>query len=556
MTTPSRDDGSEKFRYSTTSRMLADAVQEIALKLGFNPKVKFEPRSCERHLDMYRVYWATVEPQRTIKKKNIALEEYDGKVWCLTVPTGLLVTRRNGFIGIHGNSGKVLQLTNEYELIDNEITNGLMLNNAILNGEGPSYSNAQVGLITMAKRLERFRQEVSYWIEERILRPVSEWNGFVTKGKRDQEEYVVPTIKWDDLQLRDESSKLQTMMQARQAGDISAETIIESLGLDYDQEVERLRMEQMANMVSGPGGGGPGGAPPPGMGGGFGGGGDAGGGMPPMPGGEGGVPPPGGPPGVPGGQPAGEGMPPMAGAASSNPYNVRTAELSRNAEIKRRDGMYRAAAKSANSLYKSRVGAYFADIQRRYAKNGYKSDAHRQFLQSVMPVSVKLNAGPLPGTMDSVFPMEFTYLPDGGPCIVPMNRQAYSEFMQYASDKGKERARKVTASLQTDYDYLAAGLEGLDFGQDPRHERLLQMSRTAAPKPKAGDAEFGPKLFFTKLEQKLYNLIIQAHIPIPFYAQYAAGPNQKYQLDGAFPSVKLGVEADSDLSFLAARHPG
>ena len=44
---------------------------------------------------------------------------------------------------------------------------------------------------------------------------------------------------------------------------------------------------------------------------------------------------------------------------------------------------------------------------------------------------------------------------------------------------------------------------------------------------------------------ELYNTINLANIPYPFYAQYQAGPSLQYQLDAAFPGLKLGIEADS-----------
>jgi len=182
----------EKHRYSTTSKCLADSVQEIVLKLGKNPKIKMdsEVREKEHHLKIHRVYWSDSEATRVVRSRNISEVEYVGTVYCFTVPSGLIITRRNGKIGIHGNSGKVLQLTNEYENLNQDIIDGLMLNKAIINGEGPSYSNAQVGLLTMAKRLERFREEVAFWMEEHLYKPVSMWNGFTTEGKRGQIEYV------------------------------------------------------------------------------------------------------------------------------------------------------------------------------------------------------------------------------------------------------------------------------------------------------------------------------------------------------------------------------
>ena len=52
---------------------------------------------------------------------------------------------------------------------------------------------------------------------------------------------------------------------------------------------------------------------------------------------------------------------------------------------------------------------------------------------------------------------------------------------------------------------------------------------------------------YTGLERKLYQIVMQMGIPLAFYAQYEAGPGKNYTLDGAFPNIKLGVEADGEI---------
>ena len=51
-----------------------------------------------------------------------------------------------------GSNGKILPLNTEFDFIQNEILNGLGMNKAMLNGEGPTYANAQVGFDTLARR--------------------------------------------------------------------------------------------------------------------------------------------------------------------------------------------------------------------------------------------------------------------------------------------------------------------------------------------------------------------------------------------------------------------
>jgi hypothetical protein len=120
-------------------------------------------------------------------------------------PNLTLVTHHNFDLEWYGATGKIHALTGEFEIIDGEILDGLMLSKALLNGEGPTYGNAQVGLLAMQQRLETFRREVAHWIEQQIFKPVAEWNGFVVEGERGQDEIVFPKISFDDLNLRDDS---------------------------------------------------------------------------------------------------------------------------------------------------------------------------------------------------------------------------------------------------------------------------------------------------------------------------------------------------------------
>ena len=135
--------GKPRFRYSTTSNVLADQVQELVFKLGYCPQLSMEPRCKEEHNNVYRVNWCESSKGkggiRTVKDRNIHHAPYQGKVWCVTVKNGYFITRRNGKIAIHGNSGKILQVSSEYEYINQEILNGVGLNKQLITGEGPCY---------------------------------------------------------------------------------------------------------------------------------------------------------------------------------------------------------------------------------------------------------------------------------------------------------------------------------------------------------------------------------------------------------------------------------
>lgn len=114
-------DGSKKklknnklsFRYTTVSKMLADNVQELVFKCGYSAFISADKRP-QKSTYEYTVRWSDSKigsspivcnskskKTRTAKIKEI---DYNGAVWCLEVPTGLFITRRNNRISIHGNS--------------------------------------------------------------------------------------------------------------------------------------------------------------------------------------------------------------------------------------------------------------------------------------------------------------------------------------------------------------------------------------------------------------------------------------------------------------------
>jgi very-short-patch-repair endonuclease len=57
----------------------------------------------------------------------------------------------------------------------------------------------------------------------------------------------------------------------------------------------------------------------------------------------------------------------------------------------------------------------------------------------------------------------------------------------------------------------------------------------------------GAKYRFTDIELKLYNAIKAYKIPYQFFAQFQVNNKDKYTVDGAFPQLKIAIEADGKL---------
>ena len=239
-------------------------------------------------------------------------------------PNLTIVTHHAFDLEWYGAQGKVLTLSNEFDFINQEILDGMMINNALLNGEGPNFSAAAVGIEAMIQRLTSFRKELSEWVEEEIYLPEAMRQGFVEiDPDTGEEEYVYPKIKWNSMHLRDQQEFRRSVLQLYEKGLLSAQTVLETFEFDPDQEIERKRydaVQMVASQGGAPGmGGGEMGGGFGGMGGGDMGGGDMGGGMGGMGGGE-----MGGAPIAPGGEMGGGATPP---AMASSTTSLRTQEV-------------------------------------------------------------------------------------------------------------------------------------------------------------------------------------------------------------------------------------
>jgi len=95
------------FAFYTQSLSLANNIQILALKAGYAPSLQQYKKKTKKNIEYY-VSWSKTQdgkyPYVIGKKNHITKEQYNGTVWCMQVPSGIFVTRRNGKIGIHGNS--------------------------------------------------------------------------------------------------------------------------------------------------------------------------------------------------------------------------------------------------------------------------------------------------------------------------------------------------------------------------------------------------------------------------------------------------------------------
>jgi len=140
--------------------------------------------------------------------------------------------------GIYDTSGDITQLMKEIYI-------GLMVPSVIMDGGGDiTYANGGVALDVLRQRYFSFREMLSAWLREKIFKPVSLANGFVSY-ENSKETLIVPEVEWNHMSLFDVESHVGTLKDLSTSDNpaVSLHTLFTSLGLDYDDEQRKIRQE-------------------------------------------------------------------------------------------------------------------------------------------------------------------------------------------------------------------------------------------------------------------------------------------------------------------------
>ena len=91
--------------YSSTSRGLCEDFQELCIKLGLRSVMRLHKEANGNKKTQWRVTWSRGRDHVLGHGRENATEvPYSGKVYCCAVPTGFIVTERNGCISYQGNT--------------------------------------------------------------------------------------------------------------------------------------------------------------------------------------------------------------------------------------------------------------------------------------------------------------------------------------------------------------------------------------------------------------------------------------------------------------------
>jgi hypothetical protein len=211
----------------------------------------------------------------TLTGQDTSVEQYNGKVWCFTVPTGLFITRRNGKITIQGNSVQydndakifthdgvtvervgwnqgIYDTSSDITQLMKEIFIGLQVPQVLMDGSDITYANGGVALDVLRQRYMQFRSLLSNWLRNKIFAPISKIQGFY-EYKNKKKRLIVPEIDWNHMSLFDTNDYIQNLLTMTSGKGpekrASLHSLYRAMGLEWDDEVRKKRKEAIQDAI-------------------------------------------------------------------------------------------------------------------------------------------------------------------------------------------------------------------------------------------------------------------------------------------------------------------
>lgn len=180
--------------------------------------------------------------------REVFAQAHNNKNFTVFTHDGVSVERIGWGQGIYDISGDITQLIKEIYV-------GLLVPSVIMDGGADTtYANGGVALDVLRQRYMQFRNMLSQWLKRKIFAPISKIQGFYDYSGGEK-QLIVPEIDWNHMSLFDTGDYIQSLIQITsqsqgKAKTISTHTLYRSLGLDYQDEQQKIRKENIQDAIN------------------------------------------------------------------------------------------------------------------------------------------------------------------------------------------------------------------------------------------------------------------------------------------------------------------
>ena len=174
--------------------------------------------------------------------RNVFEEAQYDKDFKIFTHAGVAVERVGYGQGIYDISGDITQIIKEIYV-------GLQVPPVLMDGGADTtYANGGVALDVLRQRYMQFRNMMSTWLKRKIFAPISKIQGFYDYSSGEK-QLIVPEVDWNHMSLFDAGDYINTLVTLTQgdgeAKRASLHTLYRSLGLEFEDEVRKMRKESI-----------------------------------------------------------------------------------------------------------------------------------------------------------------------------------------------------------------------------------------------------------------------------------------------------------------------
>lgn len=172
--------------------------------------------------------------------------QYDKDFKIFTHP-GVTVERVGYGQGIYDISGDITQIVKEIYV-------GLQVPPVLMDGGADTtYANGGVALDVLRQRYMQFRNMLSAWLKRKIFAPISKIQGFYDYSGGEK-QLIIPEVDWNHMSIFDAGDYINNLVTLTTGeGDAkraSLHTLYRSMGLEYEDEVRKMRKEAIQSAIS------------------------------------------------------------------------------------------------------------------------------------------------------------------------------------------------------------------------------------------------------------------------------------------------------------------
>jgi len=139
-----------------------------------------------------------------------------------------------------GADARLLDLTSEYEMIENQVFAGLGVTRELLTGEG-TYSGNRITIEILNTVFLLVREMLTTYIEKQLFEPVAIAHKWYTTDRNGIRKYFYPRIGFNRLSIRDNQEVFENLFQLYQKGSLPIGVILELFNLDSDSVHDRIK---------------------------------------------------------------------------------------------------------------------------------------------------------------------------------------------------------------------------------------------------------------------------------------------------------------------------